>query len=255
MRLETRHTHVDRHRAIRLDFRIDDTGQGFYRELVLVGQPLVTHKTRETARAVAALLDLTAIGVENAVTEIELGARRALDDQHLVAADTEAPVGEVSHLLGGQRHGLADGVNHDEIIAEAVHFGETQHVARLALASEQRNLRYGRHACTKIVIIVATPRSPEPALAEVRSPPLSPSQDPPESLAAQNRRHPARGRRAVRVFTGARLLDDTGRAGAAGRGLAMGTAPVATADQLVGAADARIKSQGTERGTTPKSNT
>ena len=81
--------------------------------------------------------DLAAIGIENAVTEIDIGARRALDDQHLVAADTEAPVGQTPHLLGGQRHALVDGVDHDEVIAEAVHFGETQHAYRLALASGQ----------------------------------------------------------------------------------------------------------------------
>ena len=47
------------------------------------------------------------------------------------------PVGQAPQLPGGQRHTLTDGVDHDEVIAEAVHFGETQHVYRLALASEQ----------------------------------------------------------------------------------------------------------------------
>ena len=78
------------------------------------------------------------------------------------------------------------------------------------------------------------------ALAEVRSSLLSPSQDPPESLAAQDRRYPVSGRGGARIFTGARLLDDTGRAGAAGRGLAVGAASVAKADQLVGATGARV---------------
>jgi len=125
------------HRTIRLDFWIDNAGQGFDREFALGGEPPVAHKARKAARAVAALLDLTTIGIEYAVTEIDIGARRTLDDQHLVAADTEAPVGQAPHLLGGQRHALVDGIDHDEVIAEAVHFGETQHVYRLALASDQ----------------------------------------------------------------------------------------------------------------------
>jgi len=93
------------------------------------------------------------------------------------------------------------------------------------------------------------------ALAEVRSPSFSSPEDPSEPLAAQNRRHPARNRRTTWIFTGAWLLDDSGWAGTAGRGLAMGAALVAKADQLVGAAGTRIAPQGAERGTAPNNRT
>jgi hypothetical protein len=81
-------------------------------------------EAHEAARAVAALLDLAAVGIEDAVAEIDARRRRALDDQDLVAADAEMAVGEKARL-GRRRHEvLADGVEHDEIVAEAVHFGE-----------------------------------------------------------------------------------------------------------------------------------
>ena len=55
---------------------------------------MVADELHEAARAVAALLDLAAVGVEDPVAEIGVGARRALDDEDLVAAHAEAAVGE-----------------------------------------------------------------------------------------------------------------------------------------------------------------
>ena len=68
----------------------------------LVGEPLVAHEAHEAARAVAALLDLAAVGVEDAVAEIGAGARGGLDQQDLVAADAEMAVGDPAHLLAAK---------------------------------------------------------------------------------------------------------------------------------------------------------
>ncbi len=90
----------------------------------LVRQALLMDEAHEAARAVAALLDLAAIGIEDAVAEIDAGRRRTFDHQDLVATDAKVAVGEKARL-GRRRHEvLVDGVEHDKVVAEAVHFGE-----------------------------------------------------------------------------------------------------------------------------------
>ena len=93
------------------------------------------HEAHEAARAVAALLDLAAVGVEDAVAEVDVGAAGFLDQQDLVAADAEMAVGDAAALFGRERDGLADAVEHDEVVAEAVHFGEFQFHALLGIHS------------------------------------------------------------------------------------------------------------------------
>ena len=84
------------------------------------------HEAHEAARAVAALFDLAAVGVEDAVAEIDVGARGGLDHQQLVAADAEVAVGDRLHARRAQVDRRAGGVDDDEVVAEAVHLGEAQ---------------------------------------------------------------------------------------------------------------------------------
>jgi hypothetical protein len=65
----------------------------------LVAQTLIADEAREAARAIAALLDLGAVGVEDAVVEIGSGQTRRLDQQDLIAADAETPVGQTSREI------------------------------------------------------------------------------------------------------------------------------------------------------------
>src|SRR3546814_15780940 len=60
----------------------------------LARQPAFSHEARKRARTVAALPDLTAIGIEDAIVEVDIRTRRCLDDENLVAADAETPVTE-----------------------------------------------------------------------------------------------------------------------------------------------------------------
>jgi hypothetical protein len=60
----------------------------------------MAHEAGEAARAVAALARLAAVGVEYAVAEVRVRAARWLDQQHLVAADAEAPVGDARMSRG-----------------------------------------------------------------------------------------------------------------------------------------------------------
>jgi hypothetical protein len=131
-RPEARRTHVHRDLAVGFEFRHDQSALRLDADLALVGEALLMDEAHEAARAVAALLDLAAVGVEDAVAEIDARRRAALDDQDLVAADAEMAVGEKARL-GRRRHEvLADRVEHDEIVAEAMHFGKTNtHRARI----------------------------------------------------------------------------------------------------------------------------
>jgi hypothetical protein len=82
------------------------------------------HVAHEAARAVSALLHFAAVGIENAVVEVRPGLARRLDLEDLVAADAEMPVGEESQLIRTQFDRPRAGVEHDEIVAQALHFCE-----------------------------------------------------------------------------------------------------------------------------------
>src|SRR5260363_242134 len=63
--------------------------------------PSQSQRIRElcnTSRAVAALFNFNAIGIKNAVSEICIRSVRALDDQHLVRANSKAPIRQPAPL-------------------------------------------------------------------------------------------------------------------------------------------------------------
>ena len=105
--IEQRRPHVDRHFARCREPRLDHAGQRFDADGGLVGQPLVAHEAHEAARTVAALLDFAAVGVEDAVAEVDAGPLRRLDHQDLVGTDTEAAVRQAPQLVGRQRELLS----------------------------------------------------------------------------------------------------------------------------------------------------
>jgi len=110
--------------AVLLEARHDDAGSGFHPNLGFRAQRLVVHEAHKAARAVAALLDLATVGVEDAVAEIRIGPGRAFHQQDLVATDAEMAIGDELELGRAQIHALRNRVEHHEIVAEAVHFGE-----------------------------------------------------------------------------------------------------------------------------------
>ena len=60
------------------------------------------------------------MGISFCIGKVELAIRADVRSQ------TEAPVGDGTPLIAGEVHGLVDGVNHHEVIASAVHFGESE---------------------------------------------------------------------------------------------------------------------------------
>jgi len=81
---------------------------------------------RQATHAIAALLHLAAVGIEDAVVDLGAGAARRLDHQRLVEADTGVARGERAPLGGGRQPSVARRIENDEIVAEAVHFGELE---------------------------------------------------------------------------------------------------------------------------------
>ncbi len=112
-----RGTHVHPHLAVGLHVQSDGSGGGAYRDLGLVGEPLIAHEAGEAAGAVPALLHLGSVGVEDAVVEVGAWQARRLYQKDLVAADSEAPVRQAADARGVQMHGLAHPVKDHEIVA------------------------------------------------------------------------------------------------------------------------------------------
>jgi hypothetical protein len=96
----------------------------------LAGQALVTHKLHKTARTVTAMFHLAAIAIENAIFEIHAFNVGLLNQEQLISAHAEVPVGERAHLRCTEGDRFRVAVEHDKVVARAMHFGEFQfHVA------------------------------------------------------------------------------------------------------------------------------
>ncbi len=100
--IEHRGTHINRHPAILLHSRFDDTVHSLHPDRGLVGQSLLANKTDKTTRAIAALLDFAAIGIEDAIAKIDPCLIRGLDDQYLIGADAKMPVGQIGATAQGE---------------------------------------------------------------------------------------------------------------------------------------------------------
>ena len=80
------------------------------------------HKAHKTARAIAALLDLAAIGIKDAITKIDLRIASLLNQQNLVATDAEMPITKMAQLRRRQRNRLANAIEDNKVITQTVHF-------------------------------------------------------------------------------------------------------------------------------------
>jgi hypothetical protein len=81
------------------------------------------HIPNETAGTITALFDLTTIRVINSVTKISI-TYSPLHQQYLIASDAKMTVGQQSTLRWTEAHGLIHRINHDEVIAQSLHFSE-----------------------------------------------------------------------------------------------------------------------------------
>jgi hypothetical protein len=106
---------------------------GLDRDARLGRQSILNHEAREAVRAVAALLHLAAVDVEDAITKVDVATLRAFGQQYLIAAHATTAVGEMAYLVGRERDLLTHAVDDDEVVAQAVHLGEGEkHVGKSA---------------------------------------------------------------------------------------------------------------------------
>ena len=123
-RLEFGNTHVHRDPAVGLQPRHDDSTQGTHPELRLGREPPLVYVARKAAHTVSALFHLPPVGIEDAVVEVGPDVAGPLDLQDLVAAHPTVAVGKQAHLAGAEGDWLGRGIEHHEVVTQAVHFSE-----------------------------------------------------------------------------------------------------------------------------------
>ncbi len=85
-----------------------------------------------TARPVPALLDLEAVGVEDAIEDRSIRTAWRLEDEGLVETDAGMAIGKLPPLLRSGQRCPGRHVEHDEVVASAVHLHEIDaHAARI----------------------------------------------------------------------------------------------------------------------------
>lgn len=87
---------------------------------------MIKHIFGKAARAIAAMLHLAAVAVKNAVGKIRLRIGRGFDNQQLVKTHAGMAIGQCGNALDRPVKRRARGIQHHEIIAQAVHLGESR---------------------------------------------------------------------------------------------------------------------------------
>ena len=122
--LEHRRAHVDAHTAVVGLGQLDHAALHLHAHRALVGQAALAHIAHEAARAVAAVLHLAAVRVVDDVGKIGALPDGGTHGQDLVRADTEAPIGQETVMLGLQAKRGAGLVQHHEVVACPLHLGK-----------------------------------------------------------------------------------------------------------------------------------
>ena len=94
------------------------------------GALLFHHPPGDAAAGVAAGTDFRAVGIINRHERIGICIRSNHDQ--LVAPHTFAALGNMAHLCRRQRNGLGTSIQHNKIVAEAMHFLESERLHGLA---------------------------------------------------------------------------------------------------------------------------
>src|SRR5438067_4880354 len=117
-----RRPHIDRDILVRQHLGFEETGDCLDARPAVAG--FLGEQPGDAAGGVAASLGLTAIGIDDAHRYLCRRMARRLDQDQLIAADPDTPVGDIPRHLGIDRDGIAAPIEHDEIVAEPMHFTE-----------------------------------------------------------------------------------------------------------------------------------
>jgi len=123
-RLETRHTHIYRHDASALHARVNEPSRAVHRDRTRVCLPATVEKCSDAAGTIATLFNLGSIRIEYAVEHRGIRASGIFQDQCLIEADADAPIGELPELFGRRRSPSGGRIEHNEIVAGTVHLRE-----------------------------------------------------------------------------------------------------------------------------------
>jgi hypothetical protein len=88
-----------------------------------------------------------AIGVIDAVAEIDIGALRGFHHQHLVAADPKMAISELADMLVLQAEALGYQVNDNKVVTQPVHFCKSKQHSYASCASPVARLNNMDAAC------------------------------------------------------------------------------------------------------------
>ena len=137
-RIEVRHAHRHRHESIGPQPRIDDPARAVHRQLRSARRAPAGDEAGDAARAVAALLDLRAVRVEDPVVDVRPRAARRQEYQCLVEADARVAIRQpAQRVLRRDLAGILR-VEDDEVVAESMHLREGEsHRARIAETARQ----------------------------------------------------------------------------------------------------------------------
>jgi len=129
-RIEVRNAHRHGDEPIRSQPRIDDPARAVHRQMRPARRAPACDEAGDAARAVAALLDLRAVRVEDPVVDVGPRPARRQEHQCLVEADARVAVGQSSQLV--LRRDLAGirRVEDDEVVAESCIFVKASRIAQ-----------------------------------------------------------------------------------------------------------------------------
>src|SRR3989475_8493906 len=139
-RTEGRGPHLDADLAVCLEPRHDWAGERLDADLALGSKAFLVHELHEAARAVTALLDLAAIGVEDAVAEVHVAPLRPLDHQDLVATGSQMSIRDLFQLLFIEIECRLGGIQDHEIVAGTLHLGKRKLHADCRTQAQMRSM-------------------------------------------------------------------------------------------------------------------
>src|SRR6267378_2487647 len=135
-----RRPHLDADPAVGLEPRHDRAGERLDADLALRGEALLVHELHEAARAVAALLDLAAVGVEDAVAEVHAASLRPLNHEDLVATDSQMSIRDLFQLLFIEIECRRGRIQYHEIVAGSLHLGKRKLHADCRTQAQMRSM-------------------------------------------------------------------------------------------------------------------
>lgn len=123
-RLERRDAHVDREPAVVESHHARFAPGHLHPDWRSGDADAIEQIPRHAAHAIATVTCLTPVGVEDPVVHVCTRGSRRLEQQHLVAADAEVSIGDVTHAIRVEFNRCSQRIEQHEVVAESVHLCE-----------------------------------------------------------------------------------------------------------------------------------